>query len=137
MEERRKVTNGDIFKAVSNFVDVFATGLNRSEDDTIAYQKKMNDATKVFRRPKPKSVLVNGDYTTVVWKDGSATVVKKMEGEEYDLDKAILYAIVKKYFTTSSSDLNEYLGSFDKVKVVKTKSEKDKKGSKGKETKKA
>lgn len=134
MEERRKVTFGDMFKGtrlegkdlhVSPAILDYLFGASVAEEIVKSYQKKMEDVSKVYRRPKPKSVLVNGDYTTVVWKDGTHTVVKRMEGDEYDFEKAILYAIIKKSFVNSSSDLQVYMNSFDKVKVIKTEPRKD------------
>jgi len=137
MEESRKVTFGEALKE-GVFSCTTADDAHIAQDalyclfgkpmaDKIikSSMKRTEEATKVYRRPKPKSVLVNGDYTTVVWKDGTHTVVKRMEDEDYDLEKALLYAIVKKAFVNSSSDLGDYMNSFDKVKVVKTKPRKD------------
>ena len=129
--EERKMTFGDTFTFkgtrfeskdlhVSPAILDYLFGASRAEEIVKSYQKRMEDTTKVYRRPKPKSVLVNGDYTTVVWKDGTHTVVKRMEGDEYDFEKAILYAIIKHSYTTSSSDLCKYLGEFTNCKTIKT-----------------
>lgn len=82
-------------------------------------RQRMND---IFRnsnynkmrqyRPRPKFVQVNGEYTTVVWKDGSHTVVKLAEGDEYDEEKAILYAIVKHMCGDVGCNMARYLKEF-------------------------
>lgn len=82
-------------------------------------RKRMND---IFRnsnynkmrqyRPHPKFVQFNGDYTTVVWKDGSHTVVKLAKGEEYDEEKAILFAIVKHMCGDVGCNMTRYFEEF-------------------------
>lgn len=64
--------------------------------------------------PQPKFVQFNGDYTTVVWKDGSHTVVKRTEGEEYDEEKAILFAIVKHLCGDNGCEMSRYFEKFFK-----------------------
>lgn len=64
--------------------------------------------------PQPKFVQFNGDYTTVVWKDGSHTVVKRTEGEEYDEEKAILFAIVKHLCKDNGCEMSRYFDKFFK-----------------------
>lgn len=74
----------------------------------------------------PKHVLINGDYTTVVWEDGTSTVVKKASDDQYDFNTAILYAVLKKAAGNNSSALNRYLKIFKDKAVIK----KPKEGSK-------
>ena len=93
------------------FVDVH----NRFDLD----RQRMND---IFRnsnynkmwqyRPHPKFVQFNGKYTTVVWKDGSHTVVKLAEGEEYDEEKAIMFAIIKHMCGDVGCNMTRYLEEF-------------------------
>lgn len=78
-----------------------------------------------INRLLPKQVLLNGKYTTVVWKDGSHTVVKLAEGEQYDPEKAILYAIVKHLCGDVKAKMDRYLEDFDKVTVYKSQSKKE------------
>lgn len=75
--------------------------------------------------PQPKFVQFNGDYTTVVWKDGSHTVVKKAEGEEYDGEKAILFAIVKHLCGDNGCEMDRYFEKFFKDVHVHVKNEKN------------
>ena len=67
----------------------------------------------------PKHVLINGDYTTVVWEDGTSTVVKKASDDQYDFNTAILYAVLKKAAGNNSSALNRYLKIFKDKSVIK------------------
>lgn len=85
------------------------------------YGLKNNNHNKFY----PKQVLRNGPYTTVVWLDGSHTVVKLAEGEQYDPEKALLYAIVKHLCGDVKSKMDKYLEDFDKVTVYKHQSKKE------------
>lgn len=44
----------------------------------------------------PKKVIFNSPATIVYWSDGSKTVVKCKEGEEFDREKGLAMAISKK-----------------------------------------
>ena len=43
-----------------------------------------------------KKVIFNGPATIVIWADGSKTVVKLMDGDDYDPEKAIMMCLVEK-----------------------------------------
>lgn len=86
--------------------------------------------------PKPKHVMLNGDYTTIVWEDGTSTVLHLMPGEPYDPEKAILYGVLKKIFDNKNADMNRYmLGFFDHI-IECNKKKKKKSSNKKKSTKK-
>lgn len=48
------------------------------------------------RRVKIKDVIFSDPATVVFWSDGTKTVVKTRSGEEYDKEKGLAMAIVKK-----------------------------------------
>ena len=50
-----------------------------------------------YREHLPKKVTVNGDFVTCVWKDGTHTITKCHEGDEFDLNAAILVCAIKKW----------------------------------------
>lgn len=62
--------------------------------------------------PQPKLLQFNGDYTTVVWEDGSHTVVKKCADDKADDEKAILFAIVKHLCRDNGCEMDRYLNKF-------------------------
>ena len=78
---------------------------------------------------KPYHVLVNGDTTTVVWKDGTHTIVKKAEGDHYDIEKAILWAIIKKAAGNNASFTGKYIKEFTDLVVVQPEKKKKKKSN--------
>lgn len=45
----------------------------------------------------PKHVTVNGDVVTCVWQDGTHTITRCHEEDEFDLDAAILVCAIKKW----------------------------------------
>lgn len=74
--------------------------------------------------PVPKKVIFNGPATVVLWTDNTKTVVKKSEGEPDDREKAIMYAIFKKFLDDKKRDMDRYLKLFYKVLEEDKKDEK-------------
>lgn len=73
------------------------------------------------RIPKVDHVQLNGDITTVIWADGTHTIVTKAADEEYDIQTALVYAIVKKITGNTSGSLNKYMMSLKEKIVAKRK----------------
>jgi len=72
---------------------------------------------------KITKVISNEPATIVFWKDGTKTVVKCQEGDTYDLEKGILYAIVRKVYgegrdyTNILNVINESCETYDHTKA--------------------
>ena len=66
-----------------------------------------------------KKIMKNNDYTTVLWEDGTHTVVKKMAGEVNDPEKALLFAILKKLCDNNGSKMTRYLEDAEDKTVIK------------------
>ncbi len=56
----------------------------------------IDNAHKLITKPIPDRVIYNDPATIIIWKDGSKTVVKCMEGDEYDPEKGFAMAYLKK-----------------------------------------
>ena len=52
-----------------------------------------------------KNVIFSGPYTIVQWSDGDKTIVR-CENEDFDKEKGLAMAIVKKFFGTNESKSN-------------------------------
>lgn len=67
-------------------------------------------------RPHPKFVMYNNkgkdNYTTIVWKDGSHTVVKCAAGDEYDEEKAVMFATIKHMCGDNGCEMGRYFEEF-------------------------
>ena len=50
----------------------------------------------MIRRYTIEKVIFNGPATIVIWADGSKTVVKCMEGDIYDPEKALMMCVMEK-----------------------------------------
>lgn len=48
-----------------------------------------------FKKKQEPKVVFDGDYTIYHNEYGEKTVVKRMESEQYDKEKAVMYAILK------------------------------------------
>ena len=105
-------------------LDVYRYFANRLDDEItklILYGEDGMKAEEIKKIFEPKHVLVNGDYTTVVWMDGDKTVVKRNPDEPYDFDKAIMYAMLKKIFDGNGSDMRRFLKQFEEKTTKKKK----------------
>lgn len=78
-------------------VDIDVKFTSRSTTDN---KKKLVDEFETkqstARRIKIKDVIFSDPATVVFWSDGTKTVVKTRGGEEYDKEKGLAMAIVKK-----------------------------------------
>ena len=76
-----------------------------------------------FCKPHPKHVLENFKddtvYTTVVWQDGTHTIIKKSANDEYDQDKAIMFAVIKKMCGDNGCAMDRYFDEFRKNTMEK------------------
>ena len=57
-------------------------------------------------RPVIKNVIFNNPATIVFWHDGTKTVVKCQEGDDFDPEKGLTMAIAKKFFGNRGSYYN-------------------------------
>ena len=58
----------------------------------------LNNATKSFTPDSIKKVIYNDPATIIFWSDGTKTIVKCMEDEDYDPEKGFMAAVTKKVF---------------------------------------
>ena len=66
--------------------------------------------TKDFKTnyiPEIKNVIFNDPATIVFWKDGTKTVVKCQDGDEFDTEKGLAMAIAKKAYGNKGSYCNK------------------------------
>lgn len=111
-----------------NFVGGF--GFNKPSSQSLAYLflKEAEDRIHLNRTFRIDHILKNGDYTTVIWKDGTKTIVKKASDEPDDPEKALLFAMLKKVCNDNGSEMSRYLKDAEEKTIVK----KPKKKSSGK-----
>ena len=62
---------------------------------------------------KPKKVIVNDPATIIFWDDDTKTVVKCDSEDEFDKEKGILYAVLKKLSTKKT--YNDILRAIDSI----------------------
>ena len=83
------------------------------------YQKEMEARVNMEKLFAINHILKNGDYTTVIWKDGTKTIVKKASDEPEDPEKALLFAMLKKVCGNNGSKMSRYLKEAEEKTVVK------------------
>ena len=58
----------------------------------------LQNGVKSFTPDSIKKVIYNDPATIIFWSDGTKTIVKCMEGEDYDPEKGFMAAVTKKVF---------------------------------------
>ena len=72
--------------------------------------------------PEIKNVIFNDPATIVFWEDGTKTVVKCQDGDEFDPEKGLVMAIVKKAYGNKGSYCNKLKKWLPKEEPVDTNS---------------
>ena len=70
--------------------------------------------------PEIKNVIFNDPATIVFWEDGTKTVVKCQDGDEFDPEKGLVMAIVKKAYGNKGSYCNKLKKWLPKEEQVDT-----------------
>ena len=73
-----------------------------------------------LRIPEIKNVIFNDPATIVFWEDGTKTVVKCQDGDEFDPEKGLAMAIAKKAYGNKSSYCNKMKKWLPKEEQVDT-----------------
>ena len=79
-------------------------------------------ASKTNYIPEIKNVIFNDPATIVFWKDGTKTVVKCQDGDEFDPEKGLAMAIAKKAYGNKGSYCNKLKKWLPKEEQVDTNS---------------
>ena len=92
------------------------------ENDVIATLDFLNSIYGINSShiPEIKNVIFNNPATIVFWKDGTKTVVKCQDGDEFDPEKGLAMAIAKKAYGNKSSYCNKLKKWLPKEEPVDT-----------------
>lgn len=110
---------GILKKDPYNIVGGFGFNKSYSLSQIYPLLKETKDRTNSNRNFKIDHILKNGDYTTVIWKDGTKTIVKKASDEPDDSEKALLFAMLKKICGNNGSEMARYLRKAEEKTVIK------------------
>ena len=92
------------------------------ENDVIATLDFLNSIYGISSShiPEIKNVIFNDPATIVFWKDGTKTVVKCQDGDEFDPEKGLAMAIAKKVYGNKGSYCNKMKKWLPKEEPVDT-----------------
>lgn len=96
---------GDFFDFLLDLVSDDENESTSQED----FVRKMELKTAAVR-PKIVDVIFNAPATIVKWSDNTKTVVKCGDGDKYDREKGLAFAIAKKYY----GNVGDWYGNMDK-----------------------
>ena len=88
--------------------------------NTLQYSKFYVRNLSSFRIPEIKNVIFNDPATIVFWEDGTKTVVKCQDGDEFDPEKGLAMAIAKKAYGNKGSYCNKLKKWLPKKEKVDT-----------------
>ena len=91
-------------------------------NDVVATRDFLNSIYGIgsLRIPEIKNVIFNDPATIVFWEDGTKTVVKCQDGDEFDPEKGLAMAIVKKAYGNKGSYCNKMKKWLPKEEPVDT-----------------
>lgn len=113
------ITDGILKEDPYKFVGGFGFNKPSSQSQAYLFLKETEDHINLNRTFKIDHILKNGDYTTVIWKDGTKTIVKKASDEPDDSEKALLFAMLKKICRNNGSEMARYLRKAEEKTVIK------------------
>ena len=93
-------------------------------DDVVTPRELLNyiNGMSSSHIPEIKNVIFNDPATIVFWEDGTKTVVKCQDGDEFDPEKGLSMAIVKKAYGNKGSYCNKLKKWLPKEEPVDTNS---------------
>lgn len=56
----------------------------------------IDDVEMLFQKPRVKKIIFNPPATVVIWEDGTKTIVKCTENDEYDAEKGLALCYMKR-----------------------------------------
>ena len=97
---------------------------NDAEVPRNTYRNILNSTYGIgsLRIPEIKNVIFNDPATIIFWEDGTKTVVKCQDGDEFDPEKGLAMAIVKKAYGNKGSYCNKMKKWLPKEEPVDTNS---------------
>ena len=95
---------------------------NDAEVPINTYRNILNSTYGIgsLRIPEIKNVIFNDPATIVFWEDGTKTVVKCQDGDEFDPEKGLVMAIVKKAYGNKGNYCNKLKEWLPKEEPVDT-----------------
>lgn len=88
--------NGDMFVPIENIIKTEYNTIGRRNSKNMEVKEYLNMLYGTKTLPRIKDVIFNDPATIVFWEDGTKTVVKTMEGDEFDPHTGLAQAISKK-----------------------------------------
>ena len=119
LETNGAITEFDSSKEALNSIYGGRSGYLRELTALSFLEKSLGSKDEV----KISKVISHEPATIVFWKDGTKTVVKCQEGDTYDLEKGILYSIIRKVYgegrnyTNILNIINESCETYDHTKA--------------------
>lgn len=95
------------YKEFSNLIDSEKEKAKMQYNKCTSFYMSKSEITDVFF-PKIEKVHFSGPCTVVIWDDGTKTVVRCQDGDEFDCEKGLAMAIAKKALGNKGSYFDEF-----------------------------
>lgn len=112
-EKIQNPKSGDgLFWFDENLIDS-AIVMAKEEDCGIRFGAVYLDEWSIPRQVQAiKKVIFSGPCTIVLWEDGTKTMVRCLEDDFYDPEKAVMMAYLKKHFGYSNTQMSKWLQKY-------------------------
>ena len=96
----RRYANGNVIVDNCAYCDIYPNAFNENGLESLHIESGVDTIFISKSKPNiaPKKIIFNGPATIVMWDDGTKTVVKQSNLDDYDYEKGFAMCVVKKVF---------------------------------------
>jgi len=116
LENTGEAVEFDSSKGALNYIYGCGRSGYKKELAALSIFEKALGIKKDSKSPALTKVISSGPATIAFWDDGTKTVVKCQEGDTYDAEKGILYAVLRKCIS-DNKDYHNFLTEMDRFKT--------------------
>lgn len=114
--------NGDVVVNNCAFCDIYPNAFNETGLERLRIEPGSDNICTSKSNPNimPKKIIFNGPATIVMWTDGTKTVVKQSNLDDYDYEKGFAMCVVKKVFGDQYAHILKMVDKSYKSTVTET-----------------
>lgn len=101
----------------------FSVNIQKDGSTFLSFDRELNHIKEESKVELPEEYDIREDVSTLYWKDGTKTTVKRCEDDEFNERLAFLTAFFQKYSGMSKNKANKYLSSLKVSYPLKSKKE--------------
>lgn len=118
----RHYANGNVIVDNCAYCDIYPNAFNDTELERLRIESGSDNICISKSNPNimPTKIIFNGPATIVMWTDGTKTVVKQSNLDDYDYEKGFAMCVVKKVFGDQYTYIRKMVDKSYKSTVTET-----------------